>query len=570
MNAIITSRPTDRQVEALRTGTRDAHGVIAASAGKRTHEGLVGRGLAEWTLSEDIYESDSMWGKTLCVITRQGRAYLAKLDDVKITRADVEEGKRQALAWLGYGERRREAEKAPASVVLKGEFARIRRVMRRAMRNAGAEAANNALNQYNRTEALLIAARRFDQEDAATAAEKGSNVQEQQEQTAPVVTRLAVARNESGMGHSLKVEFVLTAHYADREPVRMPAMSVKGLHANTSAANMPEAVTEQLARHGGMAYRVEGGWTLVDPDGEAARLAGDATREEVEEARRTVLASLSESYRDGLRNKPASVVLAHEFTHTRREAARYERVSGAGDLEAMRARHLRAGALLEAARRFELEPAEEAPREPAEFRGLTRDDVARDAAEALETLSAEDRSIVEGKAPSVVLGIAFTRAQTAWCADRRERTPEEQDAYERKANVASAAFIFEKADGPEAARAAMADYQRILNEERAAEAKRYEEARERALMAEWADSERHGKYRIRTEDRGHGIIAVYAIGPVGDMASIDRAANQYARQNLTFEDGLSAGAATGGGECFKGEYIAQQVYTTKRLAPRED
>lgn len=167
MSATITSKPTDRQVEALRTGARDTHGVVQASAGKRTHEGLVARGLADWTLSEDIYESDTMWGKTLCVINKTGRDYLATLDAVEITREDVEEGKRQALAWLGFGERRREAEQAPASVVLAGEFTRIRRVMRRAMRNAGAEAANNALNQYNRTEALLNAARRFDQEDAA-------------------------------------------------------------------------------------------------------------------------------------------------------------------------------------------------------------------------------------------------------------------------------------------------------------------------------------------------------------------------------------------------------------------
>lgn len=208
--------------------------------------------------------------------------------------------------------------------------------------------------------------------------------------------------------------------------------------------------------------------------------------------------------------------------------------------------------------------------EPQEFRGITRTDVAHETARALETLSPDDRATVEGKAPSVVLGLAFRRAQTAWCNPwRADRTPEESAAYERCANLASAALIFERADDPEAAEVARTDDWRITNAERAEEDRRRTEARAAALEVEWRGAERHGKYLIRTEDRGHGIIAVYARGPVAEATSIDRAANQYARQNLTFEDGLSAGAVTGGGECFEGEWIAQQVYT-KRLTPHTD
>jgi hypothetical protein len=397
MSAIIDIKrpPTAAQVEELRKGLTGRNGIISLfNIGDRTQEGLARRGMGEWLSAGDMGERGT---HSWFVITQLGRDYLAKLDGTtpvakmaeEMTRDDVADGVRTALNYLGFGERRREAEKAPASEVLAGEFRRVRLVMRRAMRNNGAEAAHQALKQYNRTEALLIAARRFEQEDAATAAQE-------------------------------------------------------------------------------------------------------------------------------------------EDTMT------------------------------------------ETTQEPHNFRGLTREDVAQDAARALETLSAEDRATVEGKAPSVVLGLAFRRAQTAYCADRRTRTAEEEAAYERCANIASAAMIFERADDPEAAAIARADDFRITNAERAEEAKRREEARAWALEVEWRGAERHGKYLIRTEDRGHGIIAVYARGDESDMASIDRAANQYARQNLTFEDGLSAGAVTGGGEMFRGEWIAQQVYTTKRLAPRED
>jgi hypothetical protein len=79
-------------------------------------------------------------------------------------------------------------------------------------------------------------------------------------------------------------------------------------------------------------------------------------------------------------------------------------------------------------------------------------------------------------------------------------------------------------------------------------------------------------YEIATEDRGHGIIAVYVTGPASEINKIDRAANQYARNNLTFAPGLSAGPVSSGGAITdKGQtYIAQHVFTTKRLTSRTD
>ncbi|MFE2934959.1 hypothetical protein [Streptomyces sp. NPDC059278] len=204
-----------------------------------------------------------------------------------------------------------------------------------------------------------------------------------------------------------------------------------------------------------------------------------------------------------------------------------------------------------------------------EFRSLTREDVARDAGRALETLSTEDRATVEGKAPSVILGLAFRRAQTAWCADRRERTAEESAAYERCANLASAAMIFEREDDPAAAADAMAEDRRITNGERAAESKRREEAYARALDAQWRDAETFGAkgYKVRTEDRGHGIIAVYVMGPASDIKGIESTSRAYARARLTFAPGMSMGAVGGGGEfCNKGAtYISQDVHVTQPL-----
>ncbi|QDN94945.1 hypothetical protein FNV58_01035 (plasmid) [Streptomyces sp. RLB1-9] len=471
----IKRKPTARQVEALRTGTTNPEGIIEVTADKRTHEGLVGRGLADWKRPETLGLGRSVHGTALCVINSQGRDYLAKLDGVEITRDDVAEGKRLALAYLGFGERRREAEQAPASVVLKGEFARVRRVMRRAMRNAGAEAANNALNQYNRTHALLLAARRFDQEDAATAAQDTTTTTEE----APVA----------------------------ETPVHDPYAPTPG----------------------------------IDVDGRPYAV-GDT----VESTHRA---------RTGARRGKAAEVGTVTAVVDGRPVVRFT----TGDQDETDVRP----------DLFRITTPAAPVNEPADFRGLTRDDVAHDAAQALATLSDDDRATVEGKAPSVVLGLAFRRAQTAWCATRREHTAEESAVYDRQANIASAALIFERADDPEAAATARADDFRITNAERAAKAKRIEEARARALVVEWANSEPYRGYAVRTEDRGHGIIAVYVRGSADESSKIEKAGNAYAREHLTFEPGLSA-HANGGGEFFQGEYIAQMIYTTKRLAPRED
>lgn len=195
--------PTATQVEEMRKGLTQRNGIIAlGNIGDRTQEGIARRGMGEWKSAADMGERG-----THCwfVLTQLGRDYLAKLDGTTpvaqtaadMTREDVEEGKRQALSYLGFGERRRTAEQAPASQVLKGEFLRVRKVMRHAMENNGAEAAHQALKQYNRTEALLMAARRFEQEDAAQeAAQKGSTLQEQT-YTIEVTTRVVSGEAES-------------------------------------------------------------------------------------------------------------------------------------------------------------------------------------------------------------------------------------------------------------------------------------------------------------------------------------------------------------------------------------
>lgn len=377
---------------------------------------------------------------------------------------------------------------------------------------------------------------------------------------APVVERLSVERRETGSGRSMTVSYVITVDYANRPRHVTGEMSIKGLRNNLSTARVPEPIAGQLARYAGPVYLVEGRWTMVHPTGEGARLAAEVTREEVEEAHRSALRRLAEFTGGTLRGKPATEALVWEFTEARREAHRLERI---GRAEEGWAAYHRAGALLEAARRFELADAEEASkvqeqqeREPREFRGLTREDVAQDAARALETLSAEDRATVEGKAPSVILGLAFRRAQTAWCNPwRADRTPKESATYERCANVASAALIFERADDPEAAATARADDFRITNAEREAERKRADEAHARALEIQWRGAERHGEYLVRTEDRGHGIVAVYVRGPHTEVDSIERASLAYAKSH-----GLRPGASAGGGEFFNGEYIAQCAY----------
>ncbi|MEV7675045.1 hypothetical protein [Streptomyces sp. NPDC088752] len=218
-------------------------------------------------------------------------------------------------------------------------------------------------------------------------------------------------------------------------------------------------------------------------------------------------------------------------------------------------------------------PAPVALRTP-EFRGITREDVAAAVVVAVESMSEEDRALVAGHAPSVALSVAFLRAQSAWTSSRTPSTEEERAAYNRTADLASAAMIFEKEDDPRAAAAAMAEYSRIVDRERAAESARREEASARVLAAQWEGAESFGKggYLVRTEERGHGIVAVYVKGPASETDKIDRAAVAYARARLAFAPGLSAGAVSSGGEFTGGgrTYIAQHVFTTERLAPRED
>lgn len=85
--------------------------------------------------------------------------------------------------------------------------------------------------------------------------------------------------------------------------------------------------------------------------------------------------------------------------------------------------------------------------------------------------------------------------------------------------------------------------------------------------------ERHGKYEVKTEDRGHGIIAVYVKGPASEVDSIQRASRAYAKANLTFAPGLSGRATSGGGGEFADQgatFVSQDIYTTQPLTPRTD
>ncbi|MCX4799622.1 hypothetical protein OG497_37845 [Streptomyces sp. NBC_01242] len=79
-------------------------------------------------------------------------------------------------------------------------------------------------------------------------------------------------------------------------------------------------------------------------------------------------------------------------------------------------------------------------------------------------------------------------------------------------------------------------------------------------------------YQVRTEDRGHGIVAVYVKGSANDIKAIERASRAYARKHLTFAPGMSGGPVSGGGEFCDGgaTYISQDVHVTQPLAPRED
>jgi hypothetical protein len=81
-----------------------------------------------------------------------------------------------------------------------------------------------------------------------------------------------------------------------------------------------------------------------------------------------------------------------------------------------------------------------------------------------------------------------------------------------------------------------------------------------------------GEFEVRTEDRGHGIVAVYVKGPASRIDSIQRASRAYARHHLEFAPGMSGGAVSGGGEITDqgATFISQDVYATQPLAPRED
>jgi hypothetical protein len=100
----------------------------------------------------------------------------------EVTREDVARGVEDALQWLHYGDR--DAARAQGAVrVLTVEFTRARRVMRKLLGSNRYAVEAQAVEYYGRVRALLAAAKRFEQEDAAQeAAEEGSKVEQQQEQ----------------------------------------------------------------------------------------------------------------------------------------------------------------------------------------------------------------------------------------------------------------------------------------------------------------------------------------------------------------------------------------------------
>ncbi|MFE6000229.1 hypothetical protein ACFQ6C_25770 [Streptomyces sp. NPDC056454] len=73
---------------------------------------------------------------------------------------------------------------------------------------------------------------------------------------------------------------------------------------------------------------------------------------------------------------------------------------------------------------------------------------------------------------------------------------------------------------------------------------------------QWETFGKHG-YQVRTEERGHGIVAVYVKGPGNDITSMERASDSYARAK-----GLRTGASAGGGENRDGgaTWITQKAY----------
>jgi hypothetical protein len=74
----IHRKPTAVQVRAMRTGLQRKDGIIDVTADKRTHEGIVGRGMADWVPGYKLGRKDDL--NSYCVILKRGRDYLAKLD----------------------------------------------------------------------------------------------------------------------------------------------------------------------------------------------------------------------------------------------------------------------------------------------------------------------------------------------------------------------------------------------------------------------------------------------------------------------------------------------------------
>lgn len=80
------------------------------------------------------------------------------------------------------------------------------------------------------------------------------------------------------------------------------------------------------------------------------------------------------------------------------------------------------------------------------------------------------------------------------------------------------------------------------------------------------------EYTFTTEDRGHGIIAVYGTGPADEFDAIERAGNHYAKKNLTFASGMSGRPVSAGAEFKDGgrTVTTQQIFITQPLPPRTD
>lgn len=191
----IHRKPTAVQVTAMRTGLTRRDGIIDVTADQRTHEGIVGRGMADWVPGYKLGRKGDL--ASYCVLLKRGRDYLATLDApapaeeavsapvaaqedmpkgapegtaeraAKLTREDVAEAVEDAVQWLAFSARE-EARTAPASTVLAAEFKRAGAVMRRALKKNGPVACMSAIRQYENVTAALVAARRFERQTTTT------------------------------------------------------------------------------------------------------------------------------------------------------------------------------------------------------------------------------------------------------------------------------------------------------------------------------------------------------------------------------------------------------------------